>query len=72
MPGYRLPQTLRPDQAARRKRWSEKSAVTKRAQKQKVSLASIPSLSGGDTETSHGNVTAPDVSARPKVSGNES
>jgi hypothetical protein len=71
MADYRLPTTLRPDQAARRKRWSEKSAVTKRAQKQKVSLAPVPSLSGGDTGTSYGNVTAPDVSARLEVPRDE-
>jgi hypothetical protein len=47
-----------------RKRWSEKSAVTKRAQKQKVSLAPVPSLDGGAKDSSHGNPTEADVSSR--------
>jgi hypothetical protein len=55
---------LRPDQAARRKRWSERSAVTKRAQKQKVSLAPVPSLDGGAKDSSHDNPTEADVSSR--------
>ena len=44
----------RPDQAARRKRWSEKGGVTKRAQTQKVSLARIPSLEGCREDQGHG------------------
>jgi hypothetical protein len=37
-----------------RKRWSEKAAVTKRAQSQKVSLAPVPSLDGGERKDDHG------------------
>jgi hypothetical protein len=41
---------MKAEQAANRRRWAEKSAVTKRAQRQKVSLARIPSMGGGKDE----------------------
>jgi hypothetical protein len=59
----------RADHAARRKRWSEKSAVTKRAQTQKVSLAPVPSLDAGDRVGSHGGSSEADVQARSEVRG---
>jgi hypothetical protein len=52
-------------QAATRKRLAEKSAVTKRAQRQKVSLARIPSLEAGREDGRHGpNTPEADVSDR--------
>lgn len=54
------------------KRWSEKSAVTKRAQSQKVSLAPVPSLNGGARKDDHdSDAAASDVSARLEVSRHE-
>jgi hypothetical protein len=48
----------------RRKRWAEKSAVTKRAQKQKVSLAHVRSMDGGREDDAHGtHPTKANVSA---------
>jgi hypothetical protein len=47
-----------------RKRWAEKSSVTKRAQKQKVSLAPVPSLDRGAKDSSHDNPTEANVSSR--------
>jgi hypothetical protein len=51
-----------------RKRWSEKSAVTKRAMTQKVSLAPVPSLDGGAKDSSHATSSEANVSARSESS----
>jgi len=51
-----------------RTRWSEKAAVTKRAQTQKVSLARIPSLEGTIEDHGHGRrIAEADIQARPEV-----
>jgi hypothetical protein len=47
------------DRELRRKRWAEKSAVTKRAQKQKVSLANVPSMDSGRDDENHGSNPSP-------------
>jgi hypothetical protein len=58
---------LRAEQAGQRKRWSEKSAVTKRAMTQKVSLARIPSLDGGREDDHGAQASEAYVSPRPQV-----
>jgi hypothetical protein len=53
-----------------RKRWSEKSAVTKRAQTQKVSLAPISILERDREDDGHGPYASEaDISARHEGSG---